>query len=163
MEILIQGDWVDQRLSTADNNGYFQIDSLYRGQYRIEATREGVSKFSKSIVMMQYSDREYDIIIPAPPNLVFDGNITRCSDAVNLSEVQLSLRPTEIENGGVLGVQTEITNSIGNFQFRNLYAGAYRFIAIKGYYTGISQAVYIPDNGETYFELDFCMNGSSSP
>ena len=163
MEILIQGDWVDRKDCTADSNGRFQIDSLYRGQYRIEATRNGLLKFSKSIVMMQYSDREYDIIIPPHPDLVLRGNVTRCSDAANLSEVQLILESLRIENGGVVDAQTEITNSIGNFQFRNLYEGTYSLTALKGNYARGLQTVYIPDNGEAYFELDFCMNESISP
>jgi len=159
MQILVQGDWVDEVTSQADSMGLYRIEKLYRGQYLLKAFKDGDLSFSKTIGMIKYSDREYDIIIPPPPDLVFEGTITRCSDNVKLSNVQITLRPLELYNGAVLDPQTDNSNDIGHYQIQNIYPGVYTIRAAKGGHTNFSQTLTIPNTDEWSFEFDFCMNG----
>lgn len=163
MEILVQGEWTENKVCVSDSNGRYRLDSLYRAQYRIEMKQRGKLCFSKSILMWEYADREYDIVKPGPPEINFSGKMIRCSDGVGCSDVQVYLWPSRIENGGIIEEKTATTNSKGFFQIKGLYQGLYTVSALGINYLPLIEPIYIDDSASALFYHEFCMNQGITP
>lgn len=162
MTRLVQGDWVAYREGLSDSAGYYTIDSLYRGQYQLEVSIDDELSFSRSIDMMLYEDRELDIVIPAPPEVDFEGRITRCGSNVFLSGAIVTLEPILIENGGIMETRSTQTNSVGVFRVSNIYEGRYTIDIRRSGYSSHSQIVTVDNPVQNVYELDFCLNQSIS-
>lgn len=161
----IEGNWVQRDTIVTDTSGQYSVDSLDLGQYQIEVFRENELRYLKSIDFFQYSDREFDIIVPGPPHIDLKGTVTRCTTPVKVSEVQLTLTPIELLNGAVMIETGAPTNSVGSYAIRNVYPGFYVLKGLKWNYYPYTKYITIEDNGSGVFEFDFCMGymGSSVP
>ena len=158
-----EGNWVDIDTLFSDSLGQYSMDSLYLGQYHILVYRDGDLCYSKSIDFFQYSDREYDIVIPGPPNIDFRGIVNRCQTTIKVSEAQLTLTPIELLDGAVFDEQISYTTHVGTYVFKDVYPGYYLLRGHKWTYYPYTRYVTIDEDGSGYFEFDFCMGYLGNP
>jgi len=58
-----QGDFLDPIETYTDSSGYYEIEGLYRAQYAIRVTHGYDWLFDGEIGIIQYEDKEYNILI----------------------------------------------------------------------------------------------------
>lgn len=160
---LYEGGWFNPDTILSDSSGAYSLDSLYLGQYLVEVFRGEALSFSKQIDFFQYADRNYDIVIPAPPDIDFKGLVNRCSTSVKVMKAALILTPIEMEDGAVMDVRETETTDAGRYVFKDVYAGYYMVQGYKGTYKPATLYVTVKDNGNHEFEYDFCMSYISPP
>ncbi|MCF7808582.1 MAG: carboxypeptidase-like regulatory domain-containing protein [Candidatus Marinimicrobia bacterium] len=157
------GDTAPTDTILADGEGYYSIDSLYLGQYLVQVYQEEELCFSKAIDFFQYSDRNYNIIIPAPPEIDFKGLVNRCGTSIKVMKATLILTPIELEAGAVMDTRESETTDAGRYVFKDVYPGYYKVEGYKWSYQPATVYVTVTDDGSDVFEFDFCMSYISPP
>ena len=148
--------WVLPDTVYSDSLGRYTMDSLYLGSYHLMVYDQQELRYSNTIDFLQYSDREFDIVIPFPWIDLY-GTIEDCDSLFGVSDMRVFLTPIELFDGAVMDPRETTTATSGQFIIRDIFPGNYSLQAHRWDYYPLNKNVRIYRTVEDKSIMEFCV------
>ena len=151
-----QYDYSNYNTTTTDNNGFYSVEGLKPGYYRIIAT---INDFviEDTLLPLQTGNNSNNISKPKPGDvdgtIYYDDNINgKYDEGEEVTDIEVALKYTKL-NGETKVVDSLITESNGKYSFTSLIPGNYIINATKYPVYETETTITVNENISTSYNL----------